>query len=67
MFLLWAQKFGIKTAIDEAAKSRWQYQRPLQALLAAMSERGKNYTKRSVGRKPQRAENAIPLKTKLRH
>ncbi len=52
MFLLWAARFGVKEAAKEAAKSHWQFQRPLQALLSAMSESEKRCTKQSVAQEP---------------
>jgi hypothetical protein len=44
MFLLNVFAEGLEPTIDEWAKSGWPYQRPLQALREAMSERGKNCT-----------------------
>jgi hypothetical protein len=42
MFLSTALLQGINQAVRLAAILGWKYQRPLRALLAAMSERGKN-------------------------
>lgn len=51
-FLLLVWNFGFKLATFLAAKFRLKYQRPLQALLAMMSESGRNYSARSAKRKP---------------
>ena len=52
MFLLWATRYSIKKAVELAAKSHWQVQRPLQALLSALSEPEKSCTKQSVAQLP---------------
>ena len=52
MFLLWARHFGLRAAIEEAAKARWQFQRPLQVLLSTSSEPDKNCNTQSVAQEP---------------
>ena len=51
MFISFVQDFGLKEAIQRATKLRWQYQRPLQALLAMWSESAQNYSVRNAKRK----------------
>lgn len=50
MFLFLSQD-GLRRAIYLAPIFQWQYQRPLQVLLAAMNELDKNYSEQSAKRK----------------
>ncbi len=52
MFLLWATRYSIKKAVELAAESHWRCQRPLQALLSALSEPDKSCTGQSVPQEP---------------
>ncbi len=56
IFILTAQEQGIRRAIFLASIFHWKFQRPLQALLAAMNEPGKSYTKRSAKARPRRSD-----------
>ena len=51
IFVLHVRAQGFKAAIDLATKFHWQYQQPLQELLAMMSEPGKNYSEQSAKRR----------------
>jgi len=50
-FLLWVRNFGFKLATFLAARFHLQCQRPSKALLAMMSECGRNYSEQSAKRK----------------
>jgi hypothetical protein len=52
IFLRAIINLGFERATILASKSHWQCQRPLRALLAAMNEPGKSYTKQNATRKP---------------
>jgi len=52
MFISFVADFGLKEAIQRATTLGWQYQRPLQALLAMWSESAQNYSAQNAERKP---------------
>ena len=52
IFLLTAKNFGLEVAIHLGSRFGWQFQRPLQALLSALSEPDKSCSKRSVAQEP---------------
>jgi len=50
MFIFFARDFGLKGAIQRAARLGWQYQQPLQALLAMWHESAQNCNAQSAKR-----------------
>ena len=61
IFLLTARQFGIPIAKRLAAKFHWQCQRPLQALLAMMNERGSFVSKHEKEKSLLRSEGLLWL------